>query len=196
MASNRPGRPSSSASGLTQSRTKPTTSGSASMRAVCWLGWRTKRSVHSVSVSAESRSCISVADRLEALLEDPADFAAVDLVGARERQLLHQEDDARMRESRAVLEAVALQRFRLERRAGPRHDRSDRRQAFHAVRMRHDCRVDDVGVADQQVLDVLRIDVLAAAREHVVDSAAKKVKPLLVHAEEVASLQPAVDDAA
>ena len=60
--------------------------------------------------------------------------------------------------------------------------------------MRHRChhRVHHGGVREQQIFDFLRIDVLAATTEHVVDAAAEVKEALLVLAENVARAQPAV----
>ena len=47
-------------------------------------------------------------------------------------------------------------------------------------------------MGQQQVLDLFRVHVLAAATEHVVDAAAEVEEPVLVLAEDVAGVQPAI----
>ena len=53
-------------------------------------------------------------------------------------------------------------------------------------------RVDDLGVAQQHLLDLGRDDVLAAADDHVVDPVLDVEEAFLVDAAEVAGVQPAV----
>src|SRR5215471_11928710 len=49
-------------------------------------------------------------------------------------------------------------------------------------------------MAEQEVLDFLGIDILAAATEHVVDAAAEVEEAILVLAEDVAGVQPSVGE--
>src|SRR5262249_51412395 len=65
-------------------------------------------------------------------------------------------------------------------------------QALHRVRHGRHHGIDDLGMAEQQVLDLLRIYVLPAATEHVVDAAAEIEEPVLVPAECISRVQPAV----
>jgi len=62
------------------------------------------------------------------------------------------------------------------------------------MRHRRDHGIDHIRVGEQQVLHLLRIDVLAAAAEHVVDAAAEIEEPVLVLAEDIAGVQPAIGE--
>src|ERR1700738_4017807 len=58
---------------------------------------------------------------------------------------------------------------------------------------RHD-RIDHLGMREQQVFNLFRVDALAAATEHVVDPAAEIEETRFILAENIASVQPSIGE--
>ena len=75
---------------------------------------------------------------------------------------------------------------------GCQHD--DRLHGLSPLRVRHTDHgaVDDVGMAQQHGLDLDRVDVLAARLDHVLGPVDEVQEPVLVHAHDVAGVQPPI----
>src|SRR5262249_20077124 len=95
----------------------------------------------------------------------------------------------------SVLQRKVLDLALVEVRAAPPYHHRDRNLAFDQMRYRHYRDIGDVRMRQQQTLYLHRVNILAAAIEHVVRSALEKEKPVCVPAEQIAGAQPAVDDA-
>ena len=111
---------------------------------------------------------------------------AIDLVGRGERHLVDEPDEARMlhrpARGRARIASPRLRRAR----AGLADDEGDRLLPLDVIGDRHHGGLRDVGMPLQHPLDFGRIDVLAAADEHVVGAADEIMKAVGVAAEHVA----------
>ena len=102
---------------------------------------------------------------------------SVRLAGAGQRQFVHNHDAARMRISRTVGEAEGLQLLRpLPVASGCSTTAAAGTKPFTSCGIADHADVPDRRVREQQVFDLLRIDILAAATEHVVDAAEEIVE--------------------
>ena len=101
-------------------------------------------------------------------------------------------DTARMLVGRRIVEREALDAVFGQGGAGPQHDEGERLLALDLVGHGNDAGLRDIVVALEQALDLARIDVLAAAHEHVVGAADESVGAAVVAPEHVAGLVPAV----
>src|SRR5205823_12637798 len=98
---------------------------------------------------------------------------------------------ARSLEAGDVLEAEPVERRFGDFGAGPGHDKGDDLLAPIRVRASNDRGLDQIGVAQQHLLDLARIDVAAAGNDHVLRAVAQGQKAVLVDAAEIAGVQPA-----
>jgi hypothetical protein len=130
-----------------------------------------------------------------ALAHKALDNLSVDLPRPIERQLGDEVDAARMRVGRRVGETELLELVFADLRPLRLADQDHRHFPLDAVRYRHDRDLGDARMLQQHVLDLERIDVLAAGVEHVVGAALEIEEPLGIPFEDVAGLQPAVADA-
>src|SRR5687768_9239871 len=98
-------------------------------------------------------------------LRSGGELLLVDLVGARERQLVHEHDVARVRVGGAVGEGEVLQLLLGRRRALLQHHEGEGHGALALVGDGHHARRLHGRVALEQRLDLARVHVLAAAHE-------------------------------
>src|SRR3954447_5801116 len=124
-------------------------------------------------------------DRLLAQLE------LLDLAGHGHRELVHHLNVAR----RLVVGDPALaergHRLAVQRGAAAGDDAGHQLLAVAGVGHAHDLDVGDVRVRHQELLDLARVDVLAAADDHVLDAPDDLQVALVVHLREVAGVHPA-----
>src|SRR5581483_1555600 len=123
----------------------------------------------------------------------PLERGAVELAGTAEREALEEDDPARVGVGGAALEEEALDLLlggRGGRVAGD--DVGDGDGPLGEVRRRHHAGVPDRRVAEEDVLHLLRIDVLAGDVDHVVLAPDEEVVAVAVPAHEVAGVEPAV----
>src|SRR5262245_49393288 len=111
---------------------------------------------------------------------------AIELAGAAERQRIEKDDAPRVRVGRPALETEALHVVLGRLAPLALHDERDRHLALRPVRRRHDAGVAQVRVAQEQVLDLLRIHVLAGNVHHVVLAAHEVVVAVGVAYQQVA----------
>ena len=116
----------------------------------------------------------------------------VDLACAVERQGGNEPDMARMRIGRSFGQAEPLEGILARRRTRRQNQHGGRHMAFDGVRHGDDRDIGDGGMAQEQVLDLERIDILAAGIEHVIGTALEIVESIGVAGKEVAGAQPAV----
>ena len=84
---------------------------------------------------------------------------------------------------------------RAERGALMRHDPGADLLAEPPVRDAEHLRLPDVGMAEEVILDLARIDVLAAADDHVLHTPDDAAEAVLVKRRQVAGMHPSVDNA-
>src|SRR5262245_30844120 len=93
----------------------------------------------------------------------------IELSRATERQLLEEEDAARVRVRGAALQEEAFDLLLVRRRRGiASDDVGDRRLALGGMRRRDDAGILQPGMPQEDVLDLLRVEVLAGHVDHVV----------------------------
>src|SRR5580692_9576222 len=90
-----------------------------------------------------------------------------------------------------VVEAEPVERGILHGRTRARDDKGDDLLAPFRMRPADHRRLDDIGMAQQNLLDLARIDVAAAADDHVLRPVAQRDEPVRVHAAEIAGMEPA-----
>src|SRR6266849_8347281 len=125
------------------------------------------------------------------LAGDPAERIAIDLIGSCKRQFGHENDATRMLVGGRVVERETLDLILSQSCARSEHDKGERLLALDLVRHRHDTGLHDVVVPLEHALDLARIEVLAAAHEHVVCAANERVSASRVTAKDVPRLVPA-----
>src|ERR1700751_3217041 len=91
-------------------------------------------------------------------------------------------------EARDGVEAQPVEFFRRDSRCGTDHDEGDNFLAPFGVRAADDRDLDEVGMTQQDFLDLARIDIAAAADDHVVGTVAQVQKPFLVKAAQIAGV--------
>src|SRR5215469_14401755 len=90
-----------------------------------------------------------------------------------------------------VVEAQPVERLARDFCTRPRYDKGDDFLAPFGVWTPDDRSLGNVGVAQQDLLDLARIDVAAAADDHVLGAVTQGQKPVFVEAAEIAGVQPA-----
>ena len=122
-----------------------------------------------------------------AIDRDPAQLGLQHLAVIVLRQRVDKAVCARAPETGDVVEAEPVERRDLNLRLRPGDDEG----APVGVRPADDRGFDEVGVAQQHLLDLARIDVAAARYDHVLGAVAQRQKPVFVDAAEVAGVEPA-----
>src|SRR5882724_53953 len=121
-----------------------------------------------------------------------AQFELLDLAGSRQRHGVNDEPIARGLVRCEMLAHVIVQLVLVDDHARRRPNKRRYDFAPSLIRQSYDGDVADLGMAEQQLLELARVDVFAAANDHVLESSLDRAVAPFVHRSEIAGVQPAL----
>src|SRR6266700_3524418 len=121
-----------------------------------------------------------------------AQFELLDLAGSRQRHGLNDEPVARGLVRCEMLAHVIVQLVLVEDHARRRPNKRRYDFAPSLIRQSDDGDVADLGMAEQQLLELARIDVFATANDHILQSSLDRAVAPCIHRSEIAGVQPAL----